>query len=75
MGQEAFFNTRWWNSQPDNSVVVKDGWVLGVKGQCPASVSIPTNVRHVADYAFNDCATLTNLFVPATVQTIGVPSS
>ena len=71
MGQEAFFNTRWWNSQPDNSVVVKDGWVLGVKGQCPASVSIPTNVRHVADYAFNDCATLTNLFVPANVQTIG----
>ena len=71
MGQEAFFNTRWWNTQPDNSVVVKDGWVLGVKGHCPASVSIPTNVRHVADYAFNDCVTLTNLFVPATVQTIG----
>ena len=70
VGQEAFFNTRWWNLQPDG-LVVKDGWLLGVKGEKPLSLTVPTNVRHIADYALANCGSLTNLVISTNVQTVG----
>ena len=71
IGSGAFRSTGFWQNWPaDSPLVVKDGWLLGVKGACPGDVAL-TNVEHVADGALANAQTLTNLFVPATVQTIG----
>lgn len=71
VGSGAFRSTRWWNEQPDNSVIVKDGWILGVKGVCPGDVILSNDVRHVANGAFANCSTLTNLVISDTVEFVG----
>ena len=72
VGVNAFFMTKFWNDWPDNSLVVKDGWLLGVKGDYPSlSLEIPSNVVHVADYACASLASITNIVAPATVVSIG----
>ena len=71
IGSGAFRGTGFWLDWPtDSPFVVKDGWLLGVKGTCPGDVVL-TNVQHVADGAFADVQTLTNLVISGTVQTVG----
>lgn len=71
VGSGAFRSTGFWLRWPaDSPFVVKDGWLLGVKGTCPGDVVL-TNVQHVADGAFANAQTLTNLVIAGTVQTVG----
>lgn len=71
VGSGAFRSTGFWLDWPaDSPFVVKDGWLLGVKGTCPGDVVL-TNVQHVADGAFANAQTLTNLVIAGTVQTVG----
>lgn len=71
VGSGAFKSTKFWNDWPDNSLVVKDGWLLGVKGRCPSDVVISNGVRHVADGALAGCSSLTNLVIADSVRTVG----
>ena len=71
VGAWAFRSTKFWNDCPDNSIVVKDGWVLGVKGKCPGDAILANGVRHVAEGAFEACSSLTNVVISDAVLTVG----
>ena len=71
VGSGAFKNTKYWNDWPDNSFVVKDGWLLGIKGVCPGDAVLSNDVKHIANGAFANSSTLTNLVISGSVLTVG----
>ena len=66
IGESAFLNC----TGLGNGVVIKNGCVLTVNGQCPACVDLPEGTRLVAGAAFKDCQTLTAVKFPSTLKTI-----
>ena len=50
-GANLFGDTPLWKNQADG-VVIKDGWVLGVKGDCPENVVLPEGTRGLVVGAF-----------------------
>ena len=66
----AFEGTAFWESAADG-VVIMDGWVLGVKGECPSEVVLPDGARGIADRAFECCESLSSVAMPDSVTSIG----
>ena len=70
IGGGAFTDTPFYSNQPDGLVVL--GKVAyKVKGDCPASVTVPPGVTCIAPYAFRDCNDLMNVTIPDSVTSIG----
>ena len=71
IGQYAFFETGWYNSQPDG-VLYLDNWLIGYKGEKPTgAIVITEGTRGIADYAFYQCSDLTAVTIPNSVRNIG----
>jgi hypothetical protein len=71
IGQYAFFETGWYNSQPDG-VLYLDNWLIGYKGEKPTGAFVITEgTRGIAYYAFESCSGLTSVTIPNSVTTIG----
>ncbi len=68
--ESTFSGTGFWNNQSDGLVIL-DGWVLGVKGDCPSNVEIPTGIKALADGAFEWCYDLISITIPDGVINIG----
>lgn len=55
----------------DFALQIKDGKLVGFVGSCPASVSIPENVREIGRAAFEYCEQLESVMIPSSVTSIG----
>ena len=72
VGDNAFYNTAWYNNQPDGLVYV--GMVAyEYKGTMPSgtSMAIKEGTLRISDYAFANCAGLTNIVIPNSLTEIG----
>ncbi len=72
IGEKAFYNTPWYNNQPDG--VVYAGKVLyKYKGDMPANTSIviEEGTVSIAPRAFYECSSLTSITIPNSVTSIG----
>ena len=72
IGEYAFYNTAWYNNQPDGLVYA--GKVLyKYKGTMPqnTSIVIEDGTLGIGGYAFNNCTGLTSVTIPNSVTTIG----
>ena len=72
IGYDAFYNTSWYNSQPDG--VVYAGKVLyKYKGTRPenTSIMISEGTKSITDHAFSGCTGLTSITIPDSVTSIG----
>ena len=71
IGRGAFKNTGWYNSQADGPLYL-DNWLLGYKGNMSADyeLSIADGTKRIAEYAFYDFKTLSEVNIPASVTTI-----
>ena len=67
IGQRAFDGTAWWNAQPDGAVV-KDGWLLGIKGG--VTDVVVEGCEKFVDYPFQWNANLTSVVLPDTLTEI-----
>jgi len=54
-----------------DGVVIVDGCVLTVNGNCQNVVEIPQGTRLIADDAFSGCSGLTSVTIPSSVTSIG----
>lgn len=74
IGFGAFYNTGWYNSQPDG-LVYAGSMLLSYKGTMPATESvciIKEGTKGIAANAFNDNKVITKVTIPSTVEEIGV---
>ena len=73
IGETAFHNTAWYNSQP-NGVVYFDKVVYKYKGTMPSNTSIviTDGTLGIADSAFQGCTGLTSVTIPDSVTNIGM---
>lgn len=74
IGFGAFYNTGWYNSQPDG-LVYAGSVLLSYKGtmtSAEADCVIKEGTLGIADYAFNDNKVIRSVTVPATVEEIGI---
>lgn len=70
IGNKAFANTKFWNDWPDDALVENNGYIIGFKGN-PTSVILPKNCKAIPNGMFEGMATLTNVVVPAGLETVG----
>ena len=72
IGYDAFTNTGWYNSQA-NGPLYLSGWLLGYKGDMPASYAlvIQDDTRGIANCAFDSFDNLSSVTITASVTTIG----
>ena len=72
IGDDAFYNTAWYNNQPDGIVYVGN-FACGYKGTMPynASIVIADGTLAIADYAFSNYSTLKSVSFPNSVTSIG----
>ena len=70
IGSGAFYNTAWYNNQPDG-VVYAGKLVYNYKGDCPETVTLKDDTIGICEYAFGDCTNLTNITMPNGVTIIG----
>ncbi len=67
IAQSTFFETAWYNSQPDG-VLYMAKWCLGYKGGAlSGSLAIQEGTRGIARNAFDECNELTSVVVPDSV--------
>ena len=72
IGHGAFYETKWYNSQPDG-LVYAGNFLYTYKGTMPANteIVIKDGTNGIADYAFRDCSGLKSITIPNSVTTIG----
>ena len=72
IGQDAFENTEWYNSQPDGDVYIADSY-YNYKGDMPenTSVIIKEGTKLISEDAFVGCAGLTSITMPGSLTSIG----
>ena len=73
IGSNAFKNTGWWSSQPNNSIVYKDNVCFGRKGTVDISsgLTIDSGTRVIAGSAFSGSHSLPSLTLPSGLVSIG----
>ena len=69
--KRAFEGTAFWNASPDNDIVVSDGYVLGIKGECPSKVVISNGVETISANMFRDCTNMVEVVFPESLKVIG----
>ncbi len=72
IGDYAFYNTTWYNNQPDG-VVYAGKVAYKYKGEMPENTSIilKNDTLGIADFAFSWCLGLTSITIPDSVTSIG----
>lgn len=70
VGSNAFNNTYWLNHHKSTFVTVGNGILIKYKGKA-TSITIPTNVIHIAEEAFIN-SKVTNVKCSNTIKTIGI---
>ncbi|MDE7164703.1 MAG: leucine-rich repeat protein [Clostridiales bacterium] len=69
IGGNAFYKTALWESSTD--ILVVDNWVVGCRETAYGALEVPSGTVGIANYAFIDCANVTGVYMPSTVQIIG----
>lgn len=70
IGSYVFEDTAWYLSQPAG-LIFAGQTLYTVKGDCPASVTIPDGTLAIADSAFSAHTALTSVTIPDSVRIIG----
>ena len=72
IGESAFYNTAWYNKQPDG-LVYAGKVAYKYKGTMPSNTSIvlKEGILGIADYAFYNCTGLTSVTIGNSVTSIG----
>ena len=72
IGGSAFSGTAWYNNQPDG-LVYAGKVAYKYKGTMPngTQITIEDGTLGIADYAFEDCSSLTSITLPSSVISIG----
>ena len=70
IGKDAFTGTGLLNDHSDGFVVI-DGCLIKYKGSAPSGLTIPSDVRMIADNAFDGQAGLASITIPEGVKRIG----
>ncbi len=72
IGEGAFDNTAWYNSQPDGVVYINN-MLYNYKGTMPAGTTIVVQEGTVSipNNAFYDCTGLTSITIPSSITSIG----
>ncbi len=72
IGRGAFYNTAWYNNQPDG-IVYAGKFAYKYKGTMPEGTSIvlEEGTLGIADWAFWDCSGLASVTIPNSVTSIG----
>ena len=72
IGEDAFYNTAWYNNQPDG-LVYAGKVAYGYKGEMPSNTSIvlKEGTLGIGDSAFFGCKGLTSITIPDSVTSIG----
>lgn len=73
IGEDAFYNTAWYNSQP-NGIVYFDKVAYKYKGTMPSNTSIviKNGTLGIGNSAFSGCDGLTSIIIPDSVTSIGM---
>ena len=72
IGSSAFYNTGWYNAQPDG-LVYAGKVAYKYKGTMPYNtrIDLKEGTKGIAEYAFSGCRGLTSISIPASVTNIG----
>ena len=70
IGRKAFDKTQFYDDMPNGMVILGGGVLYGYKGECPSSVTIPSNVTSIGWNAFRGCSGLETLTISSTVTDI-----
>ena len=72
IGHDAFYNTAWYNNQPDG-LVYAGNVAYKYKGTMPnnSSIAIRSGTKSITDYAFSNCNGLKSVTIPDSVTSIG----
>lgn len=69
--KRAFEGTAFWKEQPDDSIVILDNYIVGIKGECPSKVVISNGVETISANMFRDCTNLVEVVFPESLKAIG----
>ena len=71
IGGNAFSETKWLENEREKTPCVVVNHVLIDGQKCNGEVSILDGVEHIADFAFFECSSLTDVKIPGSVISIG----
>ncbi len=71
IGSYAFYNTEFYNSFSSDSPLYLGNILYKVSTDTNGRFDIPSNVTHIAPYAFYSCSQLTEIYIPSSVVYIG----